>query len=269
MKCKEVESYIIDYLDNNLEKTKKDNIEKHLESCERCLDMVKDYKKILDTMETAGSEPEQPDESLRVNFYHMLHTETRKQQKTMKLKTADRMKFTSLPYLKYAAGVALLIAGTIIGMFLNDIIYKSKETVHLTELESEVQNIKEMLVYSMLKEESSSRRIQAMGYIEEMQAPDEKVFNALIETLNNDKNVNVRLTAAYSLANYIDNKSVRDSLVNSLSKQTEPIIQVVLINILVEKKVNTAREPIQKIISNENTLKDVKDVAQKGLEVLL
>ena len=59
-----------------------------------------------------------------------------------------------------------------------------------------------------------------------------------------------------------------DSLVASLSKQTEPIIQIVLINILAEKKETRAIRPIQEIISNGNTMKEVRDIAEKSLKLL-
>jgi hypothetical protein len=268
MKCKDVESYMIDYLDNHLEKNQREEIEKHLEGCERCLDMIKDFKQILNTIES--SEQEQPDESLRLNFYHMLHGEVNKlHHKKTRLYSAEGTKYMSKHFLRFAAGIALLIAGTFLGMFLNSALKRGDNKVQLTELKTEVQSMKELVILSMLKEESPSQRIQAVGYADEIQAPDKKVIEALITTLNRDKNVNVRLAAAYSLARYANRQSVSDSLVESLSKQTEPIIQVVLINILVEKRVNSAVKPIRKIISDENTLKDVKEVAQKGIEVLL
>ena len=41
MKCEEVELRMIDYLDKNLEESISHEIEKHLESCERCIDDLK------------------------------------------------------------------------------------------------------------------------------------------------------------------------------------------------------------------------------------
>jgi hypothetical protein len=80
--------------------------------------------------------------------------------------------------------------------------------------------------------------------------------------------VNVRLAALYSLATFADNRSVRDSLVLSLPKQTEPLIQVMLINLLAERRDNRAIGPIKEIISNKNTLPAVKDAAQRSLKTM-
>jgi hypothetical protein len=268
MKCEEVESAMIDYLDNLLDKDVRAEVEKHLETCERCLDQLKDFQQLLNTVES--TEMEQPDDSLRINFYHMLHGEINKQG-------LEKSKQFSIPvssgnsarWMKLAAALAILIAGTFIGLFIRSVIGKQGGNSQITELRTEMQGMKELMMLTMLKEESPSQRIQAVNYTDDIPTPDVKVLNALTETLNHDRNVNVRLAAAYSLSKYADRQSVRDSLVASLSLQTEPIIQVVLMNILVEKKESSAIKPIRKIISDEKAMKEVKDVAQKGLKILM
>jgi hypothetical protein len=57
-------------------------------------------------------------------------------------------------------------------------------------------------------------------------------------------------------------------LVLSLPKQTEPLIQVMLINLLAERRDNRAIGPIKEIISNKNTLPAVKDAAQRSLKTM-
>ena len=171
--------------------------------------------------------------------------------------------------MKIAASIALLLAGTFIGLTLHFVLNRQQEDEQVASLKTEMQSMKELMMLNMLKQESPSQRIQAVNYTDDIQAPDIKVLNALTETLNNDKNINVRMAAAYSLAKYADRQSVRDSMVASLSRQTEPIIQIVLMNILVEKKESSAIKPIQKIMSDEKSMKEVKDVAQKGLKILL
>jgi HEAT repeat protein len=243
-------------------------VEKHLETCERCLDELKDFQELLHTVDSTGME--QPDESLRINFYHMLHGEINKQSvQNQKLPEMPVTVRSLSSWLRIAAAVALLLAGTFIGLTINSVLNRQKNNEQVAGLKTEMQSMKELVMLSMLKQESPSQRIQAVNYTDDIQAPDIKVLNALTETLNNDKNINVRMAAAYSLAKYADRQSVRDSMVASLSKQTEPIMQVVLMNILVEKKESSAIKPIQKIMSDEKSMKEVKDVAQKGLKILL
>jgi hypothetical protein len=200
----------------------------------------------------------------------MLHGEVNKQAIQGQKQTLSPIPIhRSFPGLKIAAAIALLLAGTFIGLTLHFVLNRQHEGEQVASLKTEMQSMKELMMLNMLKQESPSQRIQAVNYTDDIQAPDVKVLDALTETLNHDRNINVRMAAAYSLAKYADRKSVRDSLVASLSQQTEPIIQIVLMNILVEKKESSAIKPIQKIMSDEKAMKEVKEVAQKGLKVLL
>jgi hypothetical protein len=77
------------------------------------------------------------------------------------------------------------------------------------------------------------------------------------------------MAAAYALSKYTDQRSVSDSLVKSLSQQSDPILQVTLINILADRREKSALRPIQEIIANKSTLKEVRAVAENSLRVLI
>jgi hypothetical protein len=266
MKCEEVDSRMIDFLDNNLEEKIYKEVESHLVSCERCLDEFKDSKKILSLL--SDNRMEKPDDSLRINFYHMLHSEIKKSKEGKLDLSVNKVNTGSfLMRFKVAAGIALLICGTFIGIFLHASLMNNSEK--LNQLQAEVSALKEASVFTMLREESSSDRIQAVSLIEELDKPDEKVIDVLIKTLNNDKNINVRMAAAYALSKYADQRLVSDSLVKSLSLQNDPILQITLINILVEKKEKKALQPIRKIYEDDNTIKEVRTIAEKGMKVLI
>jgi hypothetical protein len=268
MKCEEVEIKMVDYLDNNLNDAVRDEIEKHLCTCERCLDELKDCQEILQVMSKA--EMVKPSDSLRINFNHMLHSEIKKS------KLADKKDIRIHPNRWYrsagfsiAAGVALLICGTFLGMFLHSGFIKEKNSSEFALLQSEVNALKKAALFTMLNEQSSSDRIQAVNYVDDLENADEPVLEVLVRTLNTDKNVNVRMAAAYALAKFADQRSVVDSLVASLPRQNDPIVQVTLINILVERREQSAIMPIQKIINDKSTLIEVKQVAEKGVKMLI
>jgi len=144
-----------------------------------------------------------------------------------------------------------------------------KQLNELKQLHSEISDLKKATMFTMLKEESSSDRIQAVSYVADLDTPDENVIEVLVKTLNHDKNVNVRMAAAYALSKFAGQRAVCDSLVRSLEIQIDPIIQVTLINILMERKEKSALIPIQKIIANKSTLKEVRAVAENSLRVLI
>ena len=170
---------------------------------------------------------------------------------------------------RVAAGIALLVTGTFLGMIVYSLISDSGQSTEISELRSEVTALRKNAMFTMLKDESSSSRIQAVDYAKDIDSPDENIINTLVKTLNNDKNVNVRMAAAYALAKFTSRRSVCDSLVKSLSLQKDPILQVTLINILVEIQEKSAIRPIEQIISNDETMPEVKTVAENGVKMLI
>jgi hypothetical protein len=268
MKCEEVELRMIDYLDKNLDESISLDIDKHLETCEKCIDDLRDIQQVLNLI--AKEEIVVPDGALRINFYHMLQNEIKKdtEQDIISGTKPFNPWYTKSIY-RFAAGVALLICGTFIGLLFNSGLNNSSASNELKQLHSEISDLKKATMFSMLKEESSSDRIQAVRYVDDLEKPDQNVIEVLVKTLNNDKNVNVRMAAAYALSKFADQRQVVDSLVKSLSQQREPILQVTLINILAERREKSALKPIQEIIANRSTMKEVRNVAQNSLRVLI
>ena len=199
----------------------------------------------------------------------MLHKEIERNEKnkTTAMLTA-KVRWYDRNIYRIAAGVALLICGTFIGMIFSSGILNSGQKKEMGQLRSEVNDLKKTAMFTMLKDQSSSFRIQAVNYADEIDTPDEDIIDALVSTLNNDRNVNVRLAAAYALSKFTNVQSVRDSLVKSLPKQNEPILQVTLINILVELREKSALNPIEQIISSDKTMKEVRSVAETGVKLL-
>ncbi len=167
MKCEEVEIRMTDYLDNNLDEETRREIEKHLETCESCLDEVNEAQKVLNMI--SKEEMVLPDETLRINFYHMLHNEIKKNEAEKKLSFSK----PSVPWYNFvryrvAAGIALLICGTFIGLSYRTGLINSSASNELKQLHSEITDLKKATMFTMLKDESSSDRIQAVNYASDL-----------------------------------------------------------------------------------------------------
>jgi hypothetical protein len=267
MKCEDVQQQLIDYIDNAIDAESRKNVDQHLSACDKCRHELKELQILLQLM-ASESELETPDEKVCHNFNTMLELEIKGMHDHNSNPEAEKSSSFTRQLLKVAASIAILAVGVLIGMQIKPRV-KSPQTDQLTKLTSEVKEMKEALMFTMLNEESASQRIKAVNYAEEISNPNSNIINALIKTLNTDKNVNVRLAAAYSLQKFTNSQSVLDSLIESLARQQEPIIQVVLINILAEKKEVKAIKHMQDIISNQNTMKEVKDIAQKCIKTMM
>jgi hypothetical protein len=274
MNCNEVQAVMIDYLDRAVDAGTGAAMRAHLINCEPCRKEVDQMREMLLTM--ADQEMRQPGRGLRDNFHVMLQSE-------LNMETADDLIRRPREGKEEKAGVKgrigwmtaaaciLLLGGVWIGSMLGSrktLNVPSNMPEQLGSMQKEIKEMKEAMLFSLIDNESASQRIKAVSYAEEMSNPDQKVIQVLVSTLNHDKNVNVRLAALYSLGSFADSRVVRDSLVTSLPKQTEPLIQVMLINLLAERKDNRAIAPIRDIISNKNTLPAVKDAAQKSLRTM-
>lgn len=273
MKCSNIKEYLTDYLDGVLTPELQLEVEKHLGNCESCLDEVNQLKNLFGDISEV--EFEKPDESLRDNFYTMLAREKlrvqkhKKSIKYYKSKPARRLWMNS-PLMQIAAGFAILVIGTFLGLKLSSMILSNgTPDSEMAILRNEMNEMKQLVMFSMLEQESASKRIKAVSYIEEVIEPDPKVVQALVNTLNNDNNANVRLVAVNALFRFADNQVVRDSLIEALGTQTDPLIQITLINMMVELEEKRSIGYLRKIADDTQILETVRYNAQKGLTVLL
>jgi hypothetical protein len=268
MECYEAESLLIDYLDAQLHPSDKEPLEQHLKQCAHCRQVLEEYKGLFAAIQS--NKAEKPGPALREKFENMLQSElniestARIVDVNKEMSTTSVIKMPSLLW-RIAASVILIASGIFIGTNITGVSNANNE---IAGLKSEVKEMKEALIFNGLTEESASERIKAVSYADEINQPDAKIVKALIATMNEDKNVNVRLAALYAVAKFSDNSGVSDALVASLSKQTEPLMQIALINILTEKKESKAKQPIREILQDKKTLPPVKDIAEKGLKLL-
>jgi len=168
-----------------------------------------------------------------------------------------------MQWMQIAAAVALLIIGFGIGK-----ISTPSSTDELVALKDEVQSLREVTLRSTLQKHSASERIMAVNQIEESPEVNKELIATLITTLNSDESPNVRYAAMQALAKFIDNEDVRAELVKSLEAQSDPLIQITLITILVEAEERSAIAPLKDMIEKEETSPEVKQQAEVALQVL-
>ena len=270
MQCNETESLLIDYLDVQLHPTDKTALEQHLQQCANCRKVLEEYRQLFADIQ--HDKAKKPGPALREKYENMLQSELNIEATANIVNIHEEERRTVIKpvknytwFYRIAASIILIVAGFFIGTLLTN---NKQEDVQVAELKQEVNEMKETLTVKLLNEESASERIRAVSYADEITNPDNKIVAALITTMNEDENVNVRLAALYALAKFGDNSKVGDALVASLRKQTEPLMQMALINILTEKKEKKAKVPIREILQDKNTLPPVKEMAQKGLKLL-
>jgi len=165
---------------------------------------------------------------------------------------------------RLAFGVAVLIAG-----FMGGYMVKRPATPDVATLTSEVQQLKEMMMLSLLEKESATERLRAVSLTTEMDQVSQKVTTALFETLNKDESVNVRLAALEALAPYAKQPVVREGLIRSIGLQESPLVQVAMAELMAAVQEKKSVKELQKILDSDKTPADAKSRIKESMKVLI
>lgn len=133
---------------------------------------------------------------------------------------------------------------------------------------SEINAIQNRMILAMIRQESASGRIQAINESQNLDQIDPVLVSALFEALENDPNANVRLAAVDAIGRLNFTTSLRENLVSALRSQTDPSVQLELINQLIESKEIKALPVFADIINNPETAEAIRDRAELGMNIL-
>ncbi|MCU0393513.1 MAG: HEAT repeat domain-containing protein [Thermoflexibacter sp.] len=274
MNCEEIKIHLIDLIDGNLSEPLRKEVEEGLANCPDC---QQEYEELKMLFQTFQNQPIMPaPKALDDNFYALLEQEklvaSTPQVKAMQVvcDDTDNGKETNTPLLwggawggaiKIAASLALLIVAFFIGR--QSIVNQSNEEIAI--LKQEITETKNLVMLNMLKQESASERIKAVGYAYDMEDADKEMIDALVNVMNYDKSVNVRLEAINALYYFGDKKEVRQAMTQSLRLQTEPNLQIALIEMLVRLKEKGAVNEMQRMMKNKQLSEIVKFKAAEGV----
>lgn len=112
---------------------------------------------------------------------------------------------------------------------------------------------------------SASQRLMGATAAFNSTKPDDEIVSALVRTLNEDANTNVRIAALEALGKFHAQPHVRKALIDALSTQKDPLVQIALIRLMVQMKESGITEQLKDITNDDDVLPAVKDEAHAGL----
>lgn len=174
--------------------------------------------------------------------------------------------FFSWPQL--APKLALATVTLLVGFFLGYFLQPDSDDEQVALLNEQVFELREMMMLSLLEKESATERLKAVSLTQEMDQVSSKVTNALIQTLNNDPNVNVRLSALEALKPYVRNDQVREQLVQSIGRQDSPLVQVALAELMAALHEKSSVKALERILKSDSTPGDVKRRIEESIKVM-
>jgi hypothetical protein len=255
MEQEKLESLLIDYIDGKLNSVDKHYVEQELLKNPKSYKVYEELKEVIQLMNKR--QPVEPTSTLRNGFDTMLANEIASTKK-------NRVIALKPMWYRIAAAAAFLVVGVSLGLIISN--YRQRqEQLALAEQE----RVRIQSVVTMIKnEDSAGQRILGVKEAIEHERIDRTLLKVLIETLNTDPNMNVRMAALDGLQKFHAYPEVRKALVESLSKQSDPVLQITLIKILVAMKEKSVLLPLKNILDNEETISTVKDEANMGILVL-
>lgn len=260
MDDEKMKELMIDYVEGRLDGELKEFIEKQINKRDDVREEVEALRHGLDLL---NSDVElEPDSTLQLDFDSMLQHEM-KAQDDSSLSSVTEAKVIKMNYLpQIAAAVALLISGAFIGWWINN---QDNNDTRMTAMERELAETRRVIVASLEDQNSASKRLHGVNVAYATSGADEQIIAVLISTLGNDENTNVRLAAARALMKFKDDPNALRALIEGVTTQSDPVVQIELINIMVELKEVDALDEIKKVIDDDKSLESVKDEAHMAL----
>jgi hypothetical protein len=167
-----------------------------------------------------------------------------------------------------APKLALASIALLVGLFVGYMFMPSPQSnTEVTKLSEELSELKEVMMLSLLEKESATDRLKAVSLTNEM-TPSDKVTAALLQTLNQDESINVRLAALDALKPYVNDGNVREQLVRSIANQDSPLVQVALADLMVELQEKSSVKELQKILKSDRTPKEVRKRIEESIKTM-
>ena len=191
----------------------------------------------------------EPTESMDIKFQAMLSGY--KTARTKRPRILDVL--GSYFQVHWQPALVMLIVGLGIGYLTS-----SRSNEEIKEMASELDDMKKMMLYSMIEQPKANDRIKAVNLTKELTTIDDQMIAVLKSTLIEDENINVRISAIETLTKYWENPRARMALVESIQFQSSPLVQSAIADAIVSLREKSAINEIEKLLQKEDINEGVK-----------
>lgn len=250
--CNEIKFELPEYIDGKPDKKTSELVKSHLENCESCRNLHSELQSFL---RFTDSFPEiEPPQGMKEEFLEMVEMENKPMGKSIQF-----------PFWAKVAASVLIVFGTFFTGY-----FTGSKSNNISSLQTEIYSLKQEVLLAGLRDYSGPQKIEAVYNIKTSGRDDENLVDALVYTMNSDKNVNVRLAAINALSEMMGkNARIKTELIKSLPVQENPLLQISLIQVLTESGVKEAKDEIESISNNENTDQQVREYAKNMIKTII
>lgn len=271
-------------MDNQLTAEERAEMDAHLAVCVECRQELETNRRLWASMgEIAVPEPS---DKMQVRFDAML--DTYRQEQTNRRPGIFfylRQLFAVRPGFTWAYSVGVLVlglglgyvlsraaggapgAGSVVGLVADSGAGTDKQQLQV--LSKQVREMREMVLLALLENPSASERMRGVSYTSEIKGVNKNVVDALLSTLNNDPNNNVRLITLEALTHYAEDPVVREGLVQSILHQDSPLVQAALADVMLKLQEKKAVRPLKELLQQKGLNEMVRNKIEETLTRLI
>jgi len=269
--CGQYQDKFTELVNNQLSEADKHAIDMHLAECADCRQELADMWKLWDMM--GEIEAPEPSANLKIKFNAMLETYKESQQQPAGLWERLSEQFERLWHLQprwpLSYSVAIMFLCLAIGYWFIRPAKTSDQDRQLAALTTQVHELKQTMALALLENPSASERIRGVSYTTEMKHADKEVINALLATLNNDPNVNVRLSTLDALTHLANHPEVREGLIRSIVTQESPLMQSAIADVMLKLQEKSSVKSFKELLKQKNLDNSVRDKIKQTITQLI
>jgi hypothetical protein len=268
MNCQNCRDRMPDLVDEKLDAKAAAEMRGHIDGCPECARELASLSATLWALDALPARA--PSHKLRAGVMGLIETEKltlrgQSEWATSIRAAAGQRRSRGFPWLRTllqgAGACAVLALGFILG--------ERNATQHqLAELRARVDTMGQIVEQSVLRKETTGNRLEAVLTEATVAKPDERVIDGLINSMAFDPSVNVRLNALNALYSHSDQEVVRAGVLACLPKETNPLVQVSMIDFLVGAKAREAVPELRKLVADDKADPDVRDSARRAMDLL-
>lgn len=275
MQCEEVREQFAGYVIDQLDEPTRATVARHLMTCQNCRSEAEELRTLWASL--GSIPPAEPNSSeLRSRFQIMLEAYKHGLDQAPARSLWQTVNswldgwWPRQPALQFGLAMALLVAGLLIGRQFQPVPTApgALPNTEVTELRNEVTEMRQMVALSLIQQQSASDRIRGVNWSYQLPKPGSEFLTVLLDTLMHDTSVNVRLATVEALRQFGDQPVVRRGVVQAMSQQESPMVQIALIDLAVDLKEKDSIDTLRQLTQNAKLDGAVRERAQKGISEL-
>jgi hypothetical protein len=273
MQCEEVREQLAADVASGSDPGSNAELSQHLLTCASCRAEAEEIQSLWASMKSLTTPEPEPDARRRFNLMIEAYRHGLEQAPSRSLWQGVNAWIGAWwphqPALQFGLAVSLFTVGLLAGVVLRPTptpVVQQRDVV--ADMRSELMEMRQMVTLSLMQQQSASERLRGVNWSYRLQQPGQEVLSALLDALMHDPNVNVRLATVDALRQFGDQPVVRKGVIEAMTQQESPMVQVALIGLAVDLHEKESVATLRHLSDDTRVDVAVRERAQKGLAEL-